>query len=79
MCLLQDSKTTFVTVNLLLGIGYLLTYMHSKTTFVTVNPIITIIFIINNHNSKTTFVTVNLAAYEQGAATPEFKNNFCYC
>ena len=53
------SKTTFVTVNLLLGIGYLLTYMHSKTTFVTVNPIITIIFIINNHNSKTTFVTVN--------------------
>ena len=62
---IKHSKTTFVTVNLLLGIGYLLTYMHSKTTFVTVNPIITIIFIINNHNSKTTFVTVNQHSFRR--------------
>ena len=73
------SKTTFVTVNHFRINPRKSEEKNSKTTFVTVNPIITIIFIINNHNSKTTFVTVNLAAYEQGAATPEFKNNFCYC
>ena len=57
---MQDSKTTFVTVNLKKPHHVNDRALYSKTTFVTVNPLHYLIVFIISSDSKTTFVTVNL-------------------
>ncbi len=59
MCLLQDSKTTFVTVNHFRINPRKSEEKNSKTTFVTVNLLLGIGYLLTYMHSKTTFVTVN--------------------
>ena len=56
----SNSKTTFVTVNLLNWNRIDYSMKNSKTTFVTVNHNYGVIILLGDSNSKTTFVTVNL-------------------
>ena len=72
MGLLQDSKTTFVTVNLTLKPQQPTPFDDSKTTFVTVNLCYCKFCRIQSHYSKTTFVTVNLIV------TVEMRWSKCY-
>ena len=60
---LNNSKTTFVTVNQIAGLTISLQRRYSKTTFVTVNQYRGDHMNKIKQNSKTTFVTVNLSKY----------------
>ncbi len=79
MCLLQDSKTTFVTVNQTIKFFATVIVVNSKTTFVTVNLQELRLALEYQQNSKTTFVTVNHCKKAHSNKPVKFKNNFCYC
>ena len=73
---MANSKTTFVTVNLIEESKKVEPHFHSKTTFVTVNQAYGYTTVSVRIDSKTTFVTVNNTFKTQDCSVTDSKTTF---